>query len=192
MTSAPPPAAVPGPVPAAPTEPGALLLTGTVGAGKSTTADHVGELLAERGVPHAVVDLDELRRSWPAPPGDPFQQDLELENLRAVAGVYRRRGAARLVLAGVLEDRAARAAYAEAVGVPLTVCRLRLDVPAVRDRLDVRHAGHPSVLAWHRHRAGELHAILEDARVEDAVVDVEGLAPAEVAAAVLRAVGWDA
>jgi predicted kinase len=173
-------------------EPGALLLTGTVGAGKSTTADHVGELLAERGVPHAVVDLDELRRSWPAPPGDPFQQDLELENLRAVAGVYRRRGAARLVLAGVLEDRAARAAYAAAVGVPLTVCRLRLDVPAVRDRLDVRHAGSPSVLAWHRHRAGELHAILEDARVEDAVVDVEGLAPAEVAASVLRAVGWDA
>ncbi|WP_262348083.1 adenylyl-sulfate kinase [Cellulosimicrobium cellulans] len=170
--------------------PAALLLTGTVGAGKSTTADHVGELLAERGVPHAVVDLDELRRSWPAPPGDPFQQDLELENLRAVAAVYRRRGAARLVLAGVLEDRDSRAAYADAVGMPLTVCRLRLAVPAVRDRLDVRHAGHASVLAWHRHRAGELHAILEAARVEDHVVDVEGLAPAEVAAAVLRAVGW--
>ncbi|WP_431837305.1 adenylyl-sulfate kinase [Cellulomonas sp. Y8] len=188
MTSAPGPATPP----AAPPAPGALLLTGTVGAGKSTTAHHVGELLAERGVPHAVVDLDELRRSWPAPPGDPFQQDLELENLRAVAAVYRRRGASRLVLAGVLEDRASRAAYEDAVGVPLTVCRLRLPVPAVRDRLDARHAGYPSVLAWHRHRAGELHAILEGARVEDAVVDVDGLAPAEVAAAVLRAVGWEA
>jgi adenylylsulfate kinase len=186
VTSAPPPTA---PRPA-PTEPGALLLTGTVGAGKTTTALHVGELLAERGVPHAVVDLDELRRSWPAPPGDPFQQGLELENLRAVAGIYRRRGAVRLVLAGVLEDRAARAAYADAVGAPLTVCRLRLAVPAVRDRLDARHAGYPAVLAWHRHRAGELHGILEDARVEDAVVDVEGLAPAAVAAAVLRAAGW--
>lgn len=180
------------PVPAAPPDPAALLLTGTVGAGKSTTARHVGELLAERGVPHAVVDLDELRRSWPAPPGDPFQQDLELENLRAVAAVYRRRGAVRLVLAGVLEDREARARYAEAVGTPLVVCRLRLDVPAVRDRLDARHAGYPSVLAWHRHRAGELHDVLEAARVEDHVVDVAGQTPAEVAAAVLRAVGWDA
>lgn len=180
------------PVPATPPAPAALLLTGTVGAGKSTTADHVGELLAERGVPHAVVDLDELRRSWPAPPGDPFQQDLELENLRAVAAVYRRRGAARLVLAGVLEDRESRARYADAVGMPLVVCRLRVAVPAVRDRLDARHAGYPSVLAWHRHRAGELHAILEAARVEDHVVDVAGQTPAEVAAAVLRAAGWDA
>ncbi|GIG34901.1 zeta toxin family protein [Cellulomonas pakistanensis] len=172
--------------------PAALLLTGTVGAGKSTTAAHVGELLAGRGVPHAVVDLDELRRSWPAPPGDPFQQDLELENLAAVAAVYRRRGAVRFVLAGVLEDAASRAAYAAAVGVPLVVCRLRLAVPAVRDRLNARHAGYPSVLEWHRHRAGELHDILERARVEDHVVDVAGLAPAAVAAAVLRAVGWDA
>ena len=180
------------PVPATPPAPAALLVTGTVGAGKSTTADHVGELLAERGVPHAVVDLDELRRSWPAPPGDPFQQDLELENLRAVAAVYRRRGAARVVLAGVLEDRESRARYADAVGMPLVVCRLRVAVPAVRDRLDARHAGYPSVLAWHRHRAGELHAILEAARVEDHVVDVAGQTPAEVAAAVLRAAGWDA
>ena len=44
----------------------ALLLTGTVGVGKSSVAAAVGDLLRERRVANAVVDLDELRRAWPA------------------------------------------------------------------------------------------------------------------------------
>jgi adenylylsulfate kinase-like enzyme len=49
--------------------PRALLLTGTVGIGKTTVAVAVGDLLREREVANAVVDLDELRRAWPSPPG---------------------------------------------------------------------------------------------------------------------------
>ncbi len=67
---------------------GALLVNGTVGSGTSTTAEEVGRLLAERGTPHAVVDLDALRRAWPAPPDDPFHGELELANLAAVAAVH--------------------------------------------------------------------------------------------------------
>ena len=40
----------------------ALLLTGTVGVGKTSVAAAVGDLLRERRVANAVVDLDELRR----------------------------------------------------------------------------------------------------------------------------------
>ena len=47
--------------------PRALLLTGTVRVGKTTVAAAVGDLLRERQVANAVVDLDELRRAWPAP-----------------------------------------------------------------------------------------------------------------------------
>lgn len=168
----------------------ALLLTGTVGVGKTTVAAAVGDLLVAQGVPHAVIDLDELRRAWPAPADDPFDQALELENLTAVATAYRRRGVRRLVLAGVLERAADRSRYAAACGAPLVVCRLRADLDLVRERLGSRHAGRDAELAWHRHRAGELHDLLERERVEDHLVEVTHLGPATAAEAALRAAGW--
>ena len=165
----------------------ALLLTGTVGVGKTTTADAVGERLREQGVPHAVVDLDELCRCWPAPPADPFHTALELANLAAVAGTYRAAGAQRLVLAGVAESRDDRDRYERALGVPLDVVRLVGSAAVVEPRLRVRHVADPEGLAWHLRRRGELDAVLDAADVADAVVAVDGLTPREVADVVLRA-----
>ncbi|WP_432510098.1 adenylyl-sulfate kinase [Kineococcus sp. SYSU DK001] len=171
--------------------PAALLLTGTVGSGKTTTANALGVVLRAAGVPHAVVDLDALRDAWPSPPDDPFHERLELANLRDVARNHRAAGAVRLVLAGVLEDPAHRGLYEDAVGVPLTVCRLRPDLTVVADRLQVRHAGDGTALDWHLHRSSELDAILHSAGIGDVVVDVRAHdEPAAVAAAVARAVGW--
>lgn len=170
----------------------ALLVTGPVGAGKTTTVVAVGGLLRERGVPHAVVDLDWLSRAWPNPDHDPFGQDLELENLRHVARTFLAGGARRLLLAGVLEEPSARERYAAAVGVPLVVCRLRVPPDDLRARLHRRHADDPEGLAWHLHRAVELEAVLTAAAIGDAVVDVPvGAGEREVAAAVVDAVGWN-
>jgi adenylylsulfate kinase len=63
----------------------ALLITGTVGVGKTIVAAKVGEALADRHTAHAVIDLDCLRTSWPAPPDDPFNLAMELRNLTSVA-----------------------------------------------------------------------------------------------------------
>ena len=82
--------------------PAALLLNGTVGSGKTAVADALGDLLADREIPHAVIDLDWLRRAWPSPPGDPFNHAMTLRNLTAVATNFLAAGAERLVLAGVL------------------------------------------------------------------------------------------
>ena len=81
----------------------ALLLVGAVGVGKTTTADAIGDELEGRGVPGAVIDLDAIRRGWPAPPGDCFNSAIELANLRAVAQNFREAGAEVLVAAGVME-----------------------------------------------------------------------------------------
>lgn len=97
-----------------PTDVRALLINGTVGAGKTSVAEALGDLLAQAGIANAVIDVDWLRRSWPEPPGDPFNGAITLRNLRAVARNYREAGALRLVLAGVVESRAERAAYAAA------------------------------------------------------------------------------
>ncbi len=171
--------------------PSALLISGTVGAGKTSTAEAVGAWLALRGVPGAVIDLDWLRRCWPSPPGDRFNVAVEIENLTAVAAIYLRAGARRIVLAGVLEDPTVRPAYAHAVGVPLVVCRLQVDLAVVRRRLRRRHEGQPVDLAWHLHRSGELDAILRSVNAEDFTIDATDLTPLETVTAVVRAAGWD-
>jgi adenylylsulfate kinase-like enzyme len=157
----------------------ALLVTGPVGVGKTTVAEAVGGRLTEAEVPHAVIDLDWLRYSWPSPADDPFHLALELRNLSAVARNYAEAGAQRLVLAGVVESRADRERYAEVLGAKLTVCRLKADLSVIRQRLVSRHRDGED-LQWHLNRAAELEQIYASAWVEDFVV-AAGRPVAEVA-----------
>ncbi|MFD8813676.1 AAA family ATPase [Streptomyces sp. NPDC059627] len=168
----------------------ALLINGTVGVGKTTIAEAVGDLLADAGVPHAVLDLDWLSNSWPAPPGDRFNFGMLLRNLRSVAGHYLDAGATRLVLAGVIEEQDERKQLADAVGVDLTVCRLRAELPVIHQRLAHRHGSEPETLQWHLNRSGELDGILGRAGVEDFTVDTSVAPVADVAASVIKAAGW--
>lgn len=150
----------------------ALMLIGAVGVGKTSTADALGDELEERGVPGAVIDLDAIRRGWPAPPGDRFNNAIELANLRDVTQNYREAGAEVLVAAGVIEERAARSRYEEAMGAPLTVVRLVAPRELVRSRLRHRHELDPEALTWHLDRFDELTRILDAAAVEDMAIQV--------------------
>jgi adenylylsulfate kinase len=170
--------------------PQALLVTGTVGVGKTSVAHAVGDLLRAAEVPNAVVDLDALSQAWPAPPGDPFNFALELRNLRAVAANFLAAGAERLVLAGVVENLDGRERYREALGLPLTVARLRAGLDEVARRLHGRHRDDEDGLRWHLHRSGELDAILDAAGVADFEVSTDGRSVTEVAAEVLVLVRW--
>jgi len=167
--------------------PAALLINGTVGVGKTTVAGAVGGLLAEAGVPHAVLDLDWLRRSWPAPQSDRFNFAMLLRNVRSVAGNYVEAGATRLVLAGVIEQQPERDRLADALGVGLTVCRLRADLPVLHRRLTRRHSGEPEALRWHLDRATELDGILDRAALDDFTIDTTDVPVEDVAASVLEA-----
>lgn len=168
----------------------ALLISGTVGAGKTSVAEMVGDLLTEAGVPNAVIDLDWLRRSWPSPASDRFNVGMALRNLRSVARNYREAGAVRIVLAGVIETKVERDLHEDALGVPLSMCRLRVDLPLVRARLTQRHEGEEAVLQWHLGRSGELDAILEAAVIEDFTVSATDLSISSTAKTVLSTVGW--
>lgn len=170
--------------------PCALLITGTVGVGKTSVAEAMGALLAEAQIPNAVMDLDWLCQSWPTPPADRFNVGMLLRNLRNVAGNYLDAGASRLVLAGVAESRAERDHYEEAIGIGLSVCRLRVDLPTVHQRLAHRHRDDHDGLRRHLKRSGELDLILDHAAVEDFTLDATDNSITATAMAVLQAADW--
>lgn len=167
-----------------------LLITGTVGVGKTTVAEAAGQLLAQRGVPHAVIDLDQIRLLWPSPDADRFNLAIELRNLASLADNYRQAGAQRLVLAGVIERRSDLAAYERACGGSVFVMRLLGTASTIDLRLRTRHRDSPEDLAWHLARRSELDAILDAAHVSDADVVIGEREPAELATEALRLAGW--
>jgi adenylylsulfate kinase len=168
----------------------AVLVTGTVGVGKSATADWMGSWLRAAGVPHAVIDLDEIRQYWPTPRYDPFGFEIGLSNLKPMVANYLAAGIRRLVLAGVCESRAARESYETTIGLPLIVCRLRAPLAVLQSRLRRRHVADPTGLAWHLARAEELDVILDSADIADVEVATDMRTAKEVAAETLAAIGW--
>lgn len=168
-----------------------VFINGTVGSGKTSSAEALSALEAAAEHPHAVIDADDVRRFWPAPDGDPFQQELELQNLRALAENYRAAGAVHLIVAGVIEHAADLARYAAALGTErMLVCRLTADPHVLEARLRARHAYDNAARDWHLHRAGELGAILETADFDDLVLDSTTMTPRQVALEIAGAAGW--
>lgn len=167
-----------------------LVVNGTVGAGKTTVAEVVADLLRERGVPYAWIDVDALRRAYPTADDDPFGQAVALDHLEAMAGVLRRRGYRHVVLAEVIERTADRELYERAFdGAELAVVRLTASEDTRLARVHARERD--PWRDWHLARTVELAAILEEAEVDDAVVANEGDRPLrDVAAEVFTAAGW--
>lgn len=137
-----------------------VLLTGTVGVGKSTVGFSVAERAGTRGAPAGFVDVDQLSRLWPAPHGDPFREELIYANLRVIAPNYRTAGASLLVLAWVIEDATDVIRLETALEAPVTTLRLVSPPEVVGARLRSRHQGPASAgLEWHLQRAPQLAAI---------------------------------
>jgi hypothetical protein len=165
-----------------------LLISGTCGAGKSTVALEAHDLLGAARIPHALVDLDALTQHWPVEP--PFNRALMLENLSALWPNHRRRGASRLLLAGVVEERAELAGYREAIpGARIVVCRLLAPHALRIERLRTRMPPGPA-RDWHVRRTVELEEILEAGGAEDFAVTNGERPSRETAREVLERAGW--
>lgn len=167
-----------------------LVVNGTVGAGKTTVAEVVADLLREWGVPYAWIDVDVLRRAYPTADDDPLGQAVALDHLEAMAGVLRRRGYRHVVLAEVIERADDRELYERAFdGAELAVVRLDASEGTRLARLVSRERD--PWRDWHLTRTVDLAAILEVAGADDAVVPNEGdRSLREVAADVLTAARW--
>lgn len=166
-----------------------VLIDGSVGTGKTTTAERLGDELERCGIPGAVIDVDWLRRSWPASPGDPFRTALALENMHAVAANFRRAGARVVVVATVVESvQQLQNVAALASGRVLHVL-LTATSDAAISRLTRRHADDPATLHWHTQRHPELTHTLDRAGFTDELrIDTTEMPAIKVAKEILTAI----
>ncbi|MEP6999109.1 MAG: adenylyl-sulfate kinase [bacterium] len=164
-----------------------LILSGTVGVGKSTILDEVHDLLVRARIPHVCLDTDALAMSWPAR-GD-FNQITMLDNVATVWANARAAGATRVVIASVVERRGDREAFRRAIpGAEIVVCQLVAPMNVRRSRLRQRERG--AGLEWHLKRTEELQVILDTAAIHDFVVSNDQRTVQEVAGEVLMRADW--
>jgi adenylylsulfate kinase len=176
--------------PVAPATPArAILLTGTVGSGKTSVAIAIGDLRELDDRPYAVVDLDWLAWVRPAPASIYTVHSLLAENLALIWPRFREAGVERLVLARHLDDRTQLAAVRAGLpGVELFVVRLTAPAALVERRLRARETG--AQLEEHLAETARLAARGDAAAVEDAAVENGERPLRQVAEDVLAAAGW--
>ena len=164
------------------------VVTGPVGVGKSTVLHAADALLVEAGVRHATVELEDIARFWPARPGDHGNADIAYRNLASVWANYSAAGADRLLLGLLLEQRSDLLPVDEAIlGAEITVVRLYAPLPLIEERLRLREK---SVSEAELSAARWWVSRLEGSLLADHLVDNGQRSPREVAADVLRALGW--
>lgn len=158
----------------------AIIITGTVGVGKTTTMAALTAYLEDSDVSCAGVDMDALRWFYPHPVGDRFGSSIGRKHLAYLAASYHELGIPLIVLADVVEEDDDRRGLAAAMPqYDVHVVRLRLGLDTVAERL--RQREDPERLDWYLHRAPELEAIQDAANVGDTIIDIGDRSPVEIA-----------
>jgi energy-coupling factor transporter ATP-binding protein EcfA2 len=167
-----------------------ILVTGPVGVGKTTLIETMGRLLRDADVPHATVDFDQLTACYPRlPDDDGWGTNLGLTNLASLWRNHSARGAERLLLVRVIEDRKELDGYRLAVpAAEIVVVRLRASPATLQER--VRRRGEGRGMERHLQRAVELAPLMDEQHVEDVLVETEGRHPGDLARETLRQLRW--
>jgi hypothetical protein len=164
-----------------------LLINGSLGVGKTATAEAAGHLLASAGVPHATIDFDWLTAYYPRDADDRWGTRGGMLNLAALWRNYSARGIERLVIARVVEEESDLDEYRIAIpDCSITVARLRAQPSTLLARIRQRGPGQE----WHLNRTVELALQMDEHPVGDFTVETDGRSARGVAAEVLRRAGW--
>lgn len=164
-----------------------LIITGTMGSGKSTVMAEVSDILGEMGVVHTVIDMDAL---GVAHLGSAARNDeIMYRNLESVYRNCAEAGIRRFLLARAVENRAALERICGIIPAKRTrVCRLSASIEEMQRRVARRETGmlQSALVEW----VGELSAILDRAALEDFSVINENCSVNDSTRQILVRAGW--
>jgi hypothetical protein len=164
-----------------------LIITGTMGAGKTAVLGEASDILALRHIAHAAIDLDAIGLAHLPSPAS--SDAVMYRNLQCVRKNYASLGVRRLLLARAMEDRAELELCRGVVSAKHTlVCRLTAGIKLMQHRVKMRESG----VSQRKYvaRVAKLNVILDRARLEDFTVTNENRPLTEVAHEMLVKAGW--
>lgn len=164
-----------------------LIITGSMGSGKTTVLGEASDILALRGIPHAAIDLDALGIAHLRPDTD--DHGLMFRNLRSVWENCVAYGLTLLLLARAMEDRAELERCRGAVSAEETViCRLTASIETMQQRVRGREPG--TLQQKYVARVAELEVVLDRSRLETFSIVNENRSVIDVAQEMLTRAGW--
>jgi hypothetical protein len=164
-----------------------LIISGGMGAGKSTVLAEASDILGLRHIAHAAIDLDALGLAHL--PSAASNDGVMYRNLQSVCKNYASLGVRRILLARAMEDRAELELCRGIVSATNTVvCRLTASIEAMQQRVKMRESGVSQ--GEYVARVEKLNAILDRARLEDFTVSSESRPLTEIAHEMLVKAGW--
>jgi len=163
-----------------------LILTGTMGSGKSAVLGEASNILAERNIEHAAIDVDALGLSHLS---FGASDTVMWDNLRSLCRNYSERGVKHFLLARALETATELRLCQEIVPAKDSkVCRLTASMAVIQRRVELREPGISG--GAYMARVAILNSLLENAHLEDFIVRNEARPMTEVAMSVLKKAGW--
>lgn len=165
-----------------------LIISGTMGTGKTTTLYEASDILTSLGIAHAAIDLDALGVVF-SPDKRFLSDELMIENLASIWENFARAGIERVLIARAVDRPSELEQLHQALGVSASVVgRLTTSLKTAEARVALRDCG------MHREkfvaRVAELNALLDAAALEKFTVENDGRAITEVAGEFLRCAGW--
>jgi len=164
-----------------------LVITGTMGAGKTAVLAEASDILSRRNIVHAGIDLDALGMAFlPSAEGSDAAM---YENLRSVCANYSALGVTRFMVARAIEMKAQLQLCCDAIpAVETLVCRLTASIATMQQRVQTREPGisREDCVA----RVAILNDILVCAGLEDFAVVNENRSLTDVALEMLFKAGW--
>lgn len=164
-----------------------LIITGTMGAGKTAVLGEASDILAQRRIVHAAIDMDALGVAHL--PSAARSDGVMYDNLRSICRNYAALGVQRFLLARAIEDDAELKLCRDIIPAANTVlCRLTASIEAMTQRVEIRDSGisQRDCVA----RVAKLNDILDRARLEDFAVTNENRRLTDVALEMLVRAGW--
>jgi hypothetical protein len=169
-----------------------LIITGTMGAGKTTVLGEASDILALRQIAHAAIDLDALGLAYlpsTASASKASNHSVMYSNLQSICKNYASIGVKRFLLARAIENRAElELCRGTASASNTVVCRLAASMETMQQRVKMRESGVSQ--REYVARVAKLNLILDGARLEDFIVTSENRSVTEVAQEMLVRAKW--